>query len=74
MKLHVAAALLFSLSLPSLAQTTHGVDLSAIDTTAKPGDNFYLYANGNWIKRTTLPADRTSVGAAGGSATMLDGR
>jgi len=62
MKLHVAAALLFSLSLPSLAQTTHGVDLSAIDTTAKPGDNFYLYANGNWIKRTTLPADRTSVG------------
>jgi putative endopeptidase len=62
MKLHVTAALLISVCLPSLAQTTHGVDLSAIDTTVKPGDNFYLYSNGNWIKNTTIPADRTAVG------------
>jgi endothelin-converting enzyme/putative endopeptidase len=46
----------------AFAQTTHGVDLSRIDHTVTPGDNFYLYANGDWLKRTTIPADRTAVG------------
>ena len=27
-----------------------------------PGDNFYLYANGDWIKRTVIPADRAGLG------------
>jgi len=46
------------------AQTpaTHGVALSDIDHTIKPGDNFYLYSNGEWINRTTIPADRVAVG------------
>jgi putative endopeptidase len=46
----------------AFAQATHGVDLSSIDHSVKPGDNFYLYANGNWINTTTLPADRVAVG------------
>ena len=27
----------------------------------KPGDDFYKYANGDWIKRTVIPPDRASV-------------
>ena len=45
------------------AQDTHGVALSSIDHTVKPGDNFFLYANGDWIKRTELPADRANIGS-----------
>jgi putative endopeptidase len=40
----------------------HGVDLSAIDKSVKPGDDFFHYANGEWIKRTEIPADRGSIG------------
>ena len=32
-----------------------------MDTGVKPGDNFFLYANGDWIKRTVIPPDRSSV-------------
>ncbi|MEJ0026055.1 MAG: M13 family metallopeptidase [Rhizomicrobium sp.] len=39
-----------------------GVDLSYIDKTVKPGDDFFAYANGNWIKHDTIPADRTYSG------------
>ena len=61
-----AAVLVLSLLVASLAFAqgqTHGVDVSAIDHSVKPGDNFFLYANGAWIARTELPADRTSLGA-----------
>jgi putative endopeptidase len=40
----------------------HGVVLANIDHAVKPGDNFYLYANGEWMQRTVIPPDRTSVG------------
>jgi len=40
----------------------HGVDLSAIDKSVKPGDDFFHYANGEWIKRTEIPNDRGSIG------------
>ena len=33
-----------------------GVILEYMDTTTRPGDNFYKYANGNWIKTTKIPS------------------
>ena len=30
-----------------------------MDLTIKPGDDFYRYANGQWIKGAVLPADRS---------------
>ena len=41
---------------------TFGVDLSAQDKTVKPGDDFWTYMNGNWAKKTEIPADKVSVG------------
>jgi putative endopeptidase len=39
---------------------TFGIDLSGRDSTVKPGDDFYAYAGGTWMKTEKLPADRTS--------------
>ena len=37
---------------------THGIDVANMDRSVKPGDNFHLYCNGDWIKRTEIPPDR----------------
>lgn len=41
---------------------THGIAVDNLDRSVKPGDNFYLYANGEWIKRTEIPPDRATIG------------
>jgi putative endopeptidase len=54
---------------PAAAQSSNpafgawGVDLTAMDRSVKPGDDFFLYVNGNWIKTAVIPPDRTSTGA-----------
>ncbi len=40
-----------------------GVDLSAIDPSVKPGDNFFDYVNGSWLKTAQIPADRSETGS-----------
>ncbi|HWA31489.1 MAG TPA: M13 family metallopeptidase [Rhizomicrobium sp.] len=42
---------------------TWGVDLSAMDKSVKPGDNFFMYVNGTWYKDAVIPADRSSTGS-----------
>jgi putative endopeptidase len=41
------------------------VDLAGIDRSVAPGDDFFGYANGAWIKSTEIPADRSSWGVSG---------
>ena len=43
--------------------TELGISKAAMDTAAKPGDDFFAYANGNWAKTTEIPADRSNIGA-----------
>ena len=43
------------------APETHGVALANLDLSVKPGDDFYQYANGAWIKHTEIPPDRAEV-------------
>jgi len=40
---------------------THGIVVANMDRSIKPGDDFYGYANGGWLKRTVIPPDRVSV-------------
>ncbi|HEY8948170.1 MAG TPA: M13-type metalloendopeptidase [Rhizomicrobium sp.] len=42
---------------------TWGVDLTGMDKSVKPGDDFFDYANGTWFKNAVIPADRTSTGS-----------
>ena len=39
----------------------HGIVVSSIDSSVKPGDDFYRFANGNWIEHAEIPADRAAV-------------
>jgi putative endopeptidase len=41
---------------------THDVDRAAMDTSVAPGDDFFRYANGAWMKRTEIPPDKSSYG------------
>jgi putative endopeptidase len=38
-----------------------GLDLSAPDTSAKPGNDFFQYANGAYLARTAIASDRPSA-------------
>jgi putative endopeptidase len=40
-----------------------GFDLSGMDRSVKPGDDFAEYATGGWMKHTKIPADRSRYGA-----------
>lgn len=35
-----------------------------VDSTVKPGDDFFMYANGGWIKRTPIPDAESAWGIA----------
>lgn len=66
----LALLLVFCLTaLSPLAQTSgakqsgRGVDLSYMDTSIKPCQDFYQYADGQWLANNAIPADRSSWGA-----------
>src|SRR6185312_3831234 len=44
------------------AKTVHGIQVANMDRSVQPGDDFYEYANGAWIKKTVIPPDRPGVG------------
>jgi putative endopeptidase len=39
---------------------TFGFDTKGMDPSVAPGDNFFSYANGGWVKSTTIPDDKAS--------------
>jgi putative endopeptidase len=39
------------------------LDPANMDTTVRPGDNFFLYANGSWLKNNPIPATETRWGS-----------
>ena len=44
------------------APRTAGIDLAGMDRSVAPGDNFFAYANGSWVKTAVIPPDRSSFG------------
>ena len=41
----------------------HGINPANLDRSVKPSDDFYDFANGGWLKRTEMPADKSRYGA-----------
>ena len=40
-----------------------GLNLSHMDTSVRPQDDFFNYVNGNWMKTAEIPSDKTSWGS-----------
>ncbi len=40
----------------------HDILISDMDSTVKPGDDFFAYANGGWMKKNPIPGDETAWG------------
>jgi putative endopeptidase len=58
----LALAPLAAYSQDAPALEAHGIVVANMDRSVKPGDDFYRYANGDWIKRTEIPPDRSEIG------------
>lgn len=43
--------------------TQAGIVAASMDTSVRPGDDFFRYANGRWVANTEIPADRSAIGA-----------
>jgi putative endopeptidase len=46
----------------SFAALAAGIDRDAMDISTAPGEDFWTYANGAWVKAHPIPADRSSYG------------
>ena len=40
-----------------------GIQLDLMDTSVKPGDDFFRFVNGSWFDKTEIPADKTRWGS-----------
>jgi putative endopeptidase len=49
-------------SVPATPSAAHDIDTAAIDASVAPGDDFFRYTNGSWLKKTEIPPDRSSYG------------
>jgi putative endopeptidase len=45
------------------AQERHGVDTTVLDRTVKPDVDFYQFANGGWLSKVVIPADKPAIDA-----------
>lgn len=45
------------------AQTSRGINLDYLDTSIKPGQDFFRYVNGKWLDTNPIPDDRTRWGS-----------
>ena len=41
----------------------YGINLSYMDNNIRPQDDFFSYVNGNWMKTTEIPSDKTRWGS-----------
>ena len=61
-----AASLRRARAMPAAAQTAKaalrhlGLELKDMDPSVKPGDDFFEYAEGTWLKNHPIPADKTA--------------
>ena len=70
----IAFGLLAAYAQGAPKRETHGINVANMDRSVKPGDNFHLYCNGDWIKRTEIPPDRSRLSVFATLADVSDKR
>jgi putative endopeptidase len=69
-----AVALALAALSPAAAGPETGIDLAGMDAAVAPGDDFFAFANGTWLKTAEIPADRSTWGATGAMRELTDAR
>ena len=62
---------------PEKEKKAPAVDVAGMDRSIQPGDDFYGYTNGGWMKATEIPPDRAVYGVLHdhrGGGQQADGR
>ena len=60
---HEAPAVAAPAPAAKAAPGSFGFDTGGMDRTVSPGDDFYEYANGTWVRQTEIAVDRSSESA-----------
>ena len=55
-----SASTAFIVAVPTSICQNPNTPIMDIDRSVKPGDDFYRYANGDWLKTVTIPAGQQS--------------
>jgi putative endopeptidase len=58
-----ALLVVIAVTLTVCARAAAAPSLEGMDTAVVPGDDFFAYANGTWLKNTPIPADRSTYGS-----------
>jgi putative endopeptidase len=61
--LYLSLALLLAGACKQKAPETKHIVVTGIDSSRKPGDDFFMYANGIWYDTAQIPAGQTGVGS-----------
>ncbi|MDQ2860722.1 MAG: M13 family metallopeptidase [Pseudomonadota bacterium] len=69
-----AALLIGLLTLAAAPAPSPAIDRAGMDAAVAPGDDFFAYANGSWVKTTEIPADRARWGVGAIMADLTDRR
>jgi putative endopeptidase len=51
-----------SSAVPATPAARAGIDIAGMDKSIPPGDDFFRFANGGWLKATEMPPDRSRYG------------
>jgi predicted metalloendopeptidase len=61
-RLLTALTLSLMTAFATAAEPISGIDIPNMDTSVRPQDDFFTYLNGNWLKTTEIPGDKSSWG------------
>src|SRR5689334_22065210 len=65
LRLCLAAAAVAALAGPALAATAPtALDLAGLGRSVRPGDDFYAFANGGWLRATPMPPGQAAYGTS----------
>src|SRR3954470_683363 len=59
----IAAISLTAFVAENPSSSTNGIDITNLDKTVKPTDDFFQFVNGNWIKNNPIPSSESSWGS-----------
>lgn len=69
-----ASSALAFISVLLMAAYAPGLDLSGMDKSVHPGEDFFAFANGDWLERVSIPPDRPNWGTGAELSELTDQR